>query len=342
MTIKVSTAHIVDLLIDVLNAKLVPNLFGSPGIGKSDIIRSIAMKNNFEVIDIRLSQADPADLNGLPFMNKDNNKAGYAAMDMFPLEGEPLPKDKSGWVLFFDEFNSAPISVQAAAYKIILDRMIGMHKLHPMVSIIAAGNLATDKAIVNRQSTAMQSRMVHFELDVDHAAWINWAIANDIDYRVQAYINFKPDQLHAFNPDHNDHTFPCPRTWEFVSKLIKNWKDIPINKLALLAGTIGEGAAREFYSFVQIFKEKLPTFDDILNNPKTIDIPDSPATKFAIAGLIAANFDKKTGGTLMGFIERMPIEFQVMILNQAIKPDTSLQNIPEVMEWITRKGRELF
>ena len=46
-----------------IQARLVPLIIGSPGIGKSDIVRQIAKKFNLQVIDLRLSQCDPCDLN---------------------------------------------------------------------------------------------------------------------------------------------------------------------------------------------------------------------------------------------------------------------------------------
>ena len=47
----------------ILSANRVANLLGSPGIGKSDIIKEIAKKYALKVIDFRLAQADPTDLN---------------------------------------------------------------------------------------------------------------------------------------------------------------------------------------------------------------------------------------------------------------------------------------
>lgn len=38
-------------------------LQGAPGVGKSDIIREVADELGYRVIDIRLSQLDPVDLN---------------------------------------------------------------------------------------------------------------------------------------------------------------------------------------------------------------------------------------------------------------------------------------
>lgn len=43
-------------------------------------------------------------------------------------------------ILFLDEISAAPQSVQAAAYQITLDRVVGEHKLPDNCIVIAAGN----------------------------------------------------------------------------------------------------------------------------------------------------------------------------------------------------------
>ena len=303
MSITVNTEEATALLVDCLKARLVPMLTGSPGIGKSSIVYDIAKQYSLDVIDVRLSQCDPTDLLGFPKV--EGNKASYAPMNTFPLESDPLPKGKEGWLLFLDEFNSAPMAVQAAAYKLVLDRMVGLHKLHPNVVIMCAGNLQTDNAIVNRLSTAMQSRLIHMELGVDYRAWMDWAHQNDIDYRITSYIEFKPDSLYRFSPEHNDKTFACPRTWEFTSRLIKGWKTIEHSKLALLAGTISEGVAREFIGFIKVFDE-LPKIRDIIEKPTVIPVPNEPSVKYAIAGSISAHMDEDNAENLMKYVMRLP------------------------------------
>lgn len=61
INVKESKEHIVT----ILKSGLVPMLTGSPGLGKSDIIHSIAQELNLKVIDHRLSTSDPTDLNVL-------------------------------------------------------------------------------------------------------------------------------------------------------------------------------------------------------------------------------------------------------------------------------------
>ncbi len=160
MSVEISASAMVEALDTVLMSKLTPMLVGSPGIGKSDIVKSVAKKHNLKLIDMRLAQSDPTDLNGFPTLQQDGTRMDYAPPTTFPLQNlDTVPQGYDGWLLFLDEINAAPPAIQAAAYKLVLDRQIGMHNLHKRVAIVCAGNKATDKAIVNRLSTAMQSRM---------------------------------------------------------------------------------------------------------------------------------------------------------------------------------------
>ena len=101
----------------ILMSKLVPMIHGSPAVGKSSIVLDVAKEYNLKVIDLRLSQCDPTDLMGFPDIarNLHRPKAGYVPMETFPIEGDEIPEGYSGWLLFLDEFNSAPPAVQAAA-----------------------------------------------------------------------------------------------------------------------------------------------------------------------------------------------------------------------------------
>ena len=74
---KVNSVEMTDHIKSVLNAGLTPMIHGDPGIGKSDIVKAIAAAGKMEVIDIRLSQCDPTDLNGFPhFLEKQDQSKG--------------------------------------------------------------------------------------------------------------------------------------------------------------------------------------------------------------------------------------------------------------------------
>lgn len=332
---KVNSNQAVNMISQYLLAKLVPLIAGSPGIGKSGIVKSIADNYNLQVIDLRLSQCDPTDLGGFPTIV--GEKADYMPMKHFPIKGDPLPKGKNGWLLFLDEITSAPPAIQAASYKLVLDRMVGSHELHDNVAIVCAGNLESDNAVVQPMSTALQSRLVHMELVVDPKQWVEWASSNKLDHRIIDYINFKPGNLYTFKPDHTDNTYACPRTWEFASRVLKN-VDIEMDiALPMLAGTISEGVAREFLGFCRIYSN-LPRLSDILANPISIPVPVEPAVRYALTGSLAHNTNHSNVANVMQFVTRMPVEFQVIFLREVLRQDHTLKSNPTVIAWISKNA----
>jgi hypothetical protein len=336
--VEVSTRELPKMLTDILYAGLVPFVSSSPGMGKSSIIGQVANDLNLELIDVRLAQLDVSDLCGFPAIQ--NGKTSFIPPDVFPIAKDPIPKGKDGWLLFLDEFTSASNAVAAAAYKIVLDHKVGQHPLHPHVAIVAAGNKTTDKAIVNRMGTAMQSRLVHFNLEVGNKDWIDWALVNNIHHSIISFIEFRPTLLHNFNPNHVDNTFACPRTWSFVNSIIKDKQKLSTLDTTIIAGCIGEGPAREFKGYTDIF-ESLPKLTDIIKSPTTCQLTERPDVLYATSGLIAHNINKDNIESLAQYIERMPLEFQIITWINSIKRNASLQNLPRVKHWISAHAKDI-
>jgi hypothetical protein len=360
----VSVGQAKPMVATAMKCGLTAMLHGSPAIGKSSIIHQLAADHDVKVIDLRLSQCDPTDLLGFPSIDPVTKKAGYAPMDTFPIAGDELPIKYDvdnkpimiddpdnpgqkiparyrGWILFLDELTSAPPAVQAAAYKLILDRMVGQHKLHRNVAIVGAGNLEGDNAIVQPMSTALQSRLVHLNLTLNTKEWLEWALENGIDYRVTSYISFKPNALYTFDPNHTDKTYAAPRTWEFASRLLGllGLKDAQL--LPLTAGTISEGVAREFLIFCKIFDE-LPTIDSIINAPQAVKVPGEPSVLWALTGSIGAHATRDNAGALMEYVKRIPVEFQVVALRDMVRRNRPLMTVPSVRDWIQANANRLF
>jgi len=342
MAFEVSLAQAKEMVTDCLFAKLVPMIVGSPGFGNSAIVQDVAKELNLKVIDERLATSDPTDMRGFPNVNLETGRSGYLPMDTFPLEGDPIPEGYDGWLLFLDELNSADKDVQKAAYKLIYDRMVNQTPLHERCVIVAAGNLDTDNAIVEELSTALQSRMIHMEVRLNNDEWLDWSSRAGIDFRVRSYVRHKPDNLFAFNPDHDDKTFACPRTWEFASRLIQNKDKLSFTDKALLAGTVGEGIGREFAGFCEIMHD-LPTIDQILANPEGTPVPTEPSVQWMCSGMIGANMNDDNASGLMKFVCRMQDkEFQVFTLRDAIRRNEDLMEHQALQSWIVDNATELF
>ncbi len=308
-------------------AGVVPQLNSSPGVGKSAIVKAFAKKHNLKLIDIRLSTCAPEDLNGLPHFD-DDGKAVFKPFSVFPLakdypKGTDLPLNDegvpyAGWLLFLDEFKSAPRSVIAAAYRLVLDRQVGTHDLHRNVLIITASNLATDRAIVNDPGTAMQSRMAHLIIKVDADEWLqDVAYPQNYDKRIIAFINQYPSKLMDFDPKHQDLTFCAPRTWEFVNRILKVHKGPEIELIPLLAGTITSLIATEFVEYCRVF-DKIIDVNDILKDPENCRIPDDLSLQWATMASIGEHTTIKNFGDFCKYAERFTIPMRIMFYRQSL------------------------
>lgn len=333
---------------DVLKARRVPFLKGSPGIGKSDIIRQVADDLNLKVIDIRLAQVDPTDLVGFPVRNPETNKMEYAPLGLIPLEHDPIPENYDGFLILFDEVTSAPPAVQAASYKIMLDRLVNQTPVHPNAYMAAAGNLDSDRAVTVRMSSALQSRFIHFRLETNLDEWLEgFAYPEGMDDRIISFLKFKPNLLHKFDPNSPEDTFPCPRTWEFTHDLISNFNEPIFSKphhLITLAGTIGQGPAFEFKAAIEMFKE-CPTLSEIEQDPTSARVPTELSQLYSISTLLSSGATDQNISALIYYINRIPkenIEFQILTVRDIIRRKPALENSPELKTWMLDNAIEVF
>lgn len=338
---------------DILYAGLVPFVQSSPGMGKSCIMRSVCNELNLSLIDHRLSTSAPEDLSGLPTFSErelcdaEGNVTGTAKMaefvpfaDLFPIRGMKIPDGKEGWMVFLDEFNSASKSVAAASYKLILDRMTGQHPLHENVLLTAAGNLSTDRAIVNPMSTAMQSRVVHLEMEVNFDEWLyDVALPENYDSRVIAYLSQYPSKLMDFRPDHNEKTFCCPRTWEYTNRLVKD-KDVTDNMVSLLAGTITSGTAVDFVQFTKVY-QNLVSIDEIRKDPDLCRLPQDSPTKWAVISHMMEKVDDKNFDDLAKYADRFSMDFRILFYRSILVRQPTLRQHPAFIRAMSAMSRYL-
>ena len=173
--------------------KLFPSvmLWGPPGVGKSQAIRQLATEieqntgKRSVVTDVRLLLFNPIDLRGIPTANADKTLAVWLKPQIFQMD----PSEDVVNILFLDEISAAPQSVQAAAYQITLDRVVGEHKLPENCIVIAAGNRVTDKSVAFTMPRALANRLCHIEIESSAESWHNWAVANGINQMVTGFLS---------------------------------------------------------------------------------------------------------------------------------------------------------
>lgn len=297
-------------------------LWGPPGVGKSRVVSQVADRLGMELIDVRAVLLDPVDLRGLPHINGDG-QAHWCPPEFLPSSGQGI--------LFLDELNAATPLVQAACYQLILDRRIGEYRLPQGWTIIAAGNRESDRAVTHRMPSALANRLVHLDFETDLDDWVSWAVRNEIPTEVVAFLRFRPNLLHEFDPKRSEKAFPSPRSWEFASNIFSARPD-PEIAYGLFAGTVGEGAAAELLGFMRVFRD-LPEPEAVLNAPDTHDIPEDPATLYALCEVLAGKASARNMENIVRFAMRLPPEFSVLLIRDAVKNDEKLVDTPAFNKW---------
>jgi hypothetical protein len=315
-------SRIIETLKTLIEVRQPVFVWGAPGVGKSQVVAQVARQEGLELVDVRAVLLDPVDLRGLPRID-DNNRACWCPPEFLPTGGKGI--------LFLDELNAAPPLVQAACYQLVLDRQLGEYRLPDGWSIVAAGNRETDRAVTHRMPSALANRFVHLNFEVDGAEWLTWARGVGIAAEVSAFIRFRPNLLHAFDPQKDDKAFPTPRSWEFVSRIM-NGRAAVFPNLELIAGAIGEGAAAEFCGFLKIHR-KLPDPQMLIDNPETAQVPEDPATLYAVCELLAEKTDSGNLHGIMTYAGRLPPEFSVLLVRDAVRANGAIIDTPDFNDW---------
>lgn len=310
-------------LIECIKANQPAMIWGAPGIGKSEIIKQIADElKDGNLIDFRLAMRDPTSVTGyhIPDMKK---------KVMSFLKDEELPTSGSG-ILLMDELPSALPATQAAGMQLTLSRKSGSYELPPDWYICAAGNRLTDQAIVYKMPSALSYRLTHFDLEPHLPDWIDWALANDVPSILISFLRFREELF--YKEDYTLRAAPNPRAWERVGKFINS--GITENTLLRVAsGCVGEGAGTEFYAFFRTW-ESLVSLDEIMVSPQTVDIPTAPDVLYALSGMLASGLSEITIPRLMPFIERIPTEFQILTVRDALARKAKIDKTREFLKWI--------
>jgi len=325
-------------------------LWSGPGMGKSQGVRqlaeSIQKQTGKEVVvtDVRLLLFNPIDLRGIPTSNADKTLAVWLKPKIFDMN----PSDDVVNILFLDELSAAPQSVQAAAYQITLDRVVGEHKLPNNCIVIAAGNRVTDKGVAFKMPKPLANRLLHFEIESDFDGWKRWAISHQINDRVISFLTFKTQSLLMNDPTSEDLAFPTPRSWEMVSNILNAVTDDMDFAFPLIAGLVGQAVAIEFMSYLKVYIG-LPSAERIFQGRETRTPSSHDQTYALISSLVnyASRHQNDTFGIVnsLKYLKNIPTDFAtIMIRDYGYISDEfkdKLYGIPEYLKWIESKGKYL-
>ena len=308
---------------------LIPHVESSPGIGKSDIVKEIAIElaqqknmefyegpenfdeNKFGLIDMRLNQLDISDLTGLAIPSVDKKSVQFTASPYIPNTGQG--------VLFVDEIRQVSTQNQSLASQLFLGRRIGTNRLGDGWHIVTAANRTTDRASAHRMPTHIGNRLKALELDFHLDSFVDYMHSIGTPDVGIAFAKWKPDILQSF--DANKEINCTPRSYIGAMSDLNAPPEIRFN---LIRGCIGEGPAAELLGFDKVWKN-MPSLEDIINYPKDTKVPEAADTQFALANMLGMNVTEEIFSPIMEYLKRLPDrEYQTVFVKTALGKNSNL------------------
>ena len=305
---------------------------GKPGIGKSDIVAQACNDIGADCLLSHPAISDPTDYKGMPALMADGKAAFVPFGDLNALIEATKPT-----VAFLDDIGQAAPAVQAALMQLVLARRVNGHAISDKVVFCGATNDTAHQAGVSGMIEPLKSRWdTIVELEVSLDDWSSWALDNKLAPELIAFLRFRPNLLSDFKPTRELRNSPSPRGWASIAK----WLGDGINDIEVFSGAVGEGAATEFFGFLDMFSH-LPSLDGILLDPDNSMVPENPGALFAVAAGLArkatpANFERVTRYTA-----RMPKEFDVVCVRDALRLDKKVANCSAFTAWTVQNSEVL-
>lgn len=301
-----------------------PFLWGPAGIGKSEGVYQLAAQlenitnKTVVVTDVRLLLFSPVDLRGVPMADQNKRFTNWLMPKLFDMRSD----DSVLNILFLDELSAAPQSVQASAYQICLDRRIGEFALPDNCIVVAAGNRTTDQSVSYKMPKALCNRLMHFNVKTDYEQWRTWAIEHDISDKIIAYLAMDNSRL-CLEPETSDLAYPTPRSWAFVSSILRGVDGNLEDSLDLVAACIGIDTAVEFNAFCKGCAN-IPQASEIFKG-RCKDVPKSHDVMYAtISALTSKIKDREASITIdeldncVAYVTRMPPDFCMSFMKDIV------------------------
>lgn len=217
-------------------------LWGKHGIGKTELVLSIARENGWPYQVISPAQFEEmGDLIGLPYLEKKED--GSSISRFAPPEW--IPRTPGPGILLLDDFNRADDRILRGLMALWQERRLSSWELPEGWYILLTGNPEGQHYSVTSVDEATISRMLHLELFFEVESWIAWAEAEKLPDRAIEFVQKHPEII--------DGQQTTARTLTFLFRLWQQYGQPSAgeSQLELLAhSAVAPQAAQAFIRFL--------------------------------------------------------------------------------------------
>lgn len=290
--------------------------------------------------DIRLGGYDSVDMRGTPWPDKTTALTRWFAPATLPFEGnDAFPDDKIVLVLF-DEFNMAAPEVFGVAYQLVNDRAAGEHKFKKGVRIAMAGNLETDRGIVNPVPMPLNNRVTHFEAVTDAESFCNYLTSIAAPPIFVAFLLFCKELVNTYDPKSTTPVVATPRT---IEKAIKYYQSTLSDELkrSAMSGVVGKGWTTQFMGFHDVWRSVIP-IKKIIQDPTGVELPVEESLMYATIVNVAGAMTLKNMKPLYTFLIRLKPMYVVLAMTLACTRDNALYGSDEYIKDYVKRYRAIY
>ncbi len=162
-------------------------IWGSHGIGKTEIVGQVAKEMNYNLVTVHLSTQDITDLIGIPYQKDgvqcwSTPKWLHDANEKYKATGIPN-------LFFLDEMNRGHQIVLKAMLPFLLDGTLHLHSIGPKDCVVAACNPPTDDYEVNEMTDkALLDRLGHVVFKPTRKEFLEYCASKGLDRSTMAVL----------------------------------------------------------------------------------------------------------------------------------------------------------
>jgi len=302
------------------------NFKGKPGMGKSDATLAVADNLGIpeeRVLVVHVNNHDVVDFTGVPEI--ENGMTHFRPTEMF----YRFREGTGAGVIVLEELPQSSQQHQTWAAGFILERQTPTYKLDPEVRIIITGNRVEDRSGAKALLAHLSNRTYEIEVETSLDDWCEWAMDHNLDPLGIAFLRLRPALLNDFDPAKSVN--PTQRSWTQLFTEVP--MDMPSDLYFMAAtGKVGEGPAAEWVAAKDMMN-KMPSVDTIRLNPTGTEVPAEPAVAYAVATSLSMTAEPQVFDRDMTYVDRMPKEFQMVYVTDALRLHPKLQQTKPFIEW---------
>lgn len=260
-------------------------MMGSPGIGKTDIMKQIAEELKIGLVSYSMTHHTRQSALGLPFIVHKNyggqeySISEYTMSEIIASVYDAMENTgiKEG-ILFLDEINCVSETLAPAMLQFLQYKIFGRHKIPDGWVVVTAGNPPEFNKSVREFDIVTWDRLKRLDVEADYDTWKEYAYTKGVHAAITTYLDIKKDDFYRIESTVDGKVFATARGWSDLSDMMKLYeeKGLTVNEQLIAQYLQHKKIAKQFAIYYDLYNKYKSDYqvDKILKGQFDKDILD--------------------------------------------------------------------